>query len=205
MKNLKLLSLAVALVIASGFRSLDGTVTEAERKMAIDYMTETKARLIKDVSGLTTEQLNFKATPTSWSVAECLEHIAFSEGALFGMLQGTLKEAANPARRSEVKMTDEQVKGMISSRERKVKTQEAFEPKNQFGSADGSLKEFIAKRDSNIEFTKTTQEDLRNHYAVMPFATFDSFQVLVFIAGHSARHTAQIEEVMANANFPKKK
>jgi hypothetical protein len=134
-----------------------------------------------------------------------LEHIAFSEGALFGMLQGTLKDAANPARRSEVKMTDEQVKGMISSRERKVKTQEAFEPKNQFGSAEGSLKEFIAKRDANMEFTKTTQEDLRNHYAVMPFATFDSYQVLIFITGHSARHTTQIEELIANANFPKKK
>lgn len=205
MKHLKLLSLAVAIVIAGGFRPVGDTITDIERKMIIDYMKETKERLVKDVKGLTNEQLNFKATPDSWSVAECLEHIAFSEGALFGMLQGTLKEPANPARRSEIKMTDEQVKGMISSRERKVKTQEAFEPKNQFGSAEGSLKEFIAKRDSNIEFTKTTQEDLRNHYAVMPFATFDSFQVLIFITGHSARHTAQIEEVLANANFPKKK
>jgi DinB superfamily len=205
MKHVKLLSLAVALVIASGFRPVDGTISDAERKMVIDYMKETKERLIKDVKGLTAEQLNFKPTATSWSVAECLEHIAFSEGALFGMLQGTLKEAANPARRTEVKMTDEQVKGMISSRERKIKTQEAFEPKNQFGSAEGSLKEFVAKRDGNMEFAKTTQEDLRNHYAVMPFATFDSFQVLIFITGHSARHTAQIEEVMANANFPKKK
>jgi uncharacterized damage-inducible protein DinB len=205
MKHLKLLSLAIAFVIAAGFRPVDGTITDAERKMVIDYMKETKEKLIKDVTGLSDEQLNFKTTPTSWSVAECLEHIAFSEGALFGMLQGTLKEAANPTRRSEVKMTDDQVKDMIASRERKVKTQEAFEPKNQFGSAEGSLKEFIAKRDSNMEFTKTTQEDLRNHYAVMPFATFDSFQVLIFITGHSARHTAQIEEVMANANFPKKK
>lgn len=205
MKHVKLLALAVAIVLASSFRSADGTISDAERKMVVDYMKDTKERLIKDVTGLTQEQLNFKATPTSWSVAECLEHIAFSEGALFGMLQGTLKEAANPSRRSEVKMTDDQVKGMISSRERKVKTQEMFEPKNQFGSAEGSLKEFIAKRDSNMEFTKFTQEDLRNHYAVMPFATFDSFQVLIFITGHSARHTSQIEEVMANANFPKKK
>ncbi len=205
MKYFKLLPLVLAIVLASSFKPLDGGLTDAERKAVIDYMKETKERLIKEVKGLTDEQLNFKTSPESWSVAECLEHIAFSEGALFGMLQGTLKEAANPARRSEVKMTDDQVKGMISSRERKVKTQEAFEPKNQFGSAEGSLKEFIAKRDGNVEFTKTTQEDLRNHYAVMPFATFDSFQVLVFIAGHSARHTAQIEEVMANANFPKKK
>jgi uncharacterized damage-inducible protein DinB len=205
LKLIQLFSLAFAFVMASGFRTVPETISEAERKAAIDYMNETKERLIKDVQGLTEEQLNFKATPTSWSVAECLEHIAFSEGALFGVLQGTLKEAANPSRRSEVKMTDEQVKGMISSRERKVKTQEMFEPKKQFGSAEGSLKEFVAKRNSNMEFAKTTQEDLRNHYAVMPFATFDSYQMLLFITGHSARHTSQIEEVMAHADFPKKK
>ncbi len=204
-KSIQLFSLAFTFVLASGFRTVPETISEAERKAAIDYMNETKERLIKDVQGLTEEQLNFKATPASWSVAECLEHIAFSEGALFGVLQGTLKEAANPSRRSEVKMTDEQVKGMISSRERKVKTQEMFEPKKQFGSGDGSLKEFIARRNSNIEFTKATQEDLRNHYAVMPFATFDSYQMLLFITGHSARHTLQIEEVMIHADFPKKK
>ena len=69
-------------------------------------------------------QLAFKATPDSWSVAEWVEHIAITESGLFGMLQGTLKEAANPARRGEVKMTDDQVKGMISSRDQKVKTRE---------------------------------------------------------------------------------
>ena len=205
MKHLKLVVVAIALVVAAGFRPMAETITDAERKAAYDYMNETKERLVKDLKGLTEEQLNFKATPDSWSVAECLEHIAFSETALFGAMQGTLKESSNPARRSEIKMTDEQVKGMISSRERKVKTQEAFEPKKQFGNAEGSLKAFMAARESNMNYVKTTQDDLRNHYMVMPFATFDSYQMLIFIAGHSARHTAQLEEVMANANFPKKK
>ena len=205
MKHLKLVVVAIALVVAAGFRPMAETITDAERKAAYDYMNETKERLVKDLKGLTEEQLNFKATPDSWSVAECLEHIAFSETALFGAMQGTLKESSNPARRSEIKMTDEQVKGMISSRERKVKTQEAFEPKKQFGNAEGSLKAFMAARESNMNYVKTTQDDLRNHYMVMPFATFDSYQMLIFIAGHSARHTAQLEAVMANANFPKKK
>ncbi|MBL7873575.1 MAG: DinB family protein [Cyclobacteriaceae bacterium] len=205
MKHLKLLSLGIALVLACGFRPLDGNLTDAERKAAIDYLKETKAKLLKDVKGLTAEQFNFKASPESWSVAECLEHIAFSESAIFGAVEGSLKEAANPDKRSEVKFSDDEIKGMISSRAQKVKTQEMFEPKNQFGDAAGSLKAFTAKRDANIEFIKSTKEDLRNHYATFPFGTMDSYQVLIFIAGHSARHTAQIEEVMSNANFPKKK
>jgi len=28
--------------------------------------------------------------------------------------------------------------------------------------------------------------------------------VIIFMAGHTARHTAQIEEVKADANYPKK-
>lgn len=205
MKHLKLLSLAITLVLACGFYPLDGSLTDADRKAAIDYLKETKSTLLKDVKGLTSEQLNFKSSPESWSIAECLEHIAFSETAIFGAVDGSLKEAANPDKRSEVKFTDDELKGMIASRTQKVKTQEAFEPKNQFGDAAGSIKAFTAKRDANIEFIKTTKEDLRNHYATFPFGTMDSYQVLIFIAAHSARHTAQIEEVMANPNFPKKK
>ena len=205
MKHFNLLSLIFAIVIASAFKPLDGGLTDAERKAAMEYMKATKEKLVNALKGLTEEQLNFKASPESWSVAECVEHIAFSETALFGMLEGTLKEAANAARRSEVKMTDDGIKGMITNRTQKIKTPEMFEPKKQFGSMEGSLKAFIVKREANMEYAKTTQDDLRNHYAVMPFGTMDSYQLLLFIAGHTARHTAQIEEVMTNANFPKKK
>ena len=202
MKTVRLLPI-IALVLSS-FTTADTTLTDAERKFAVDYLKETKENLFNTIKDLSVAQLNFKATPESWSVAECVEHIAITESSLFGMMQGTLKEPANPARRGEVKMTDEQVKGMISSRERKVKTQESMVPTNKFGSVDGSLKEFAAKRDATIEYVKTTKDDLRNHYAVMPFATFDSYQTIIFLAGHSARHTDQAKEVIANANFPKK-
>ncbi len=202
MKILRFLPI-IALVLSS-FTTAETTLTDAERKYAIDYLKETKETLLNTIKGLSAAQLSFKATPESWSVAECVEHIAITESSLFGMQQGTLKEASNPAKRSEVKMTDDQVKGMISSREQKVKTREEMVPKNNFGSVEGSVKEFTAKRDATIEYVKTTKDDLRNHYAVMPFATFDSFQVIIFLAAHSARHTAQAKEVIANPNFPKK-
>lgn len=203
MKTLKMFALLTAVMLC-GFSTKDVTLTDAERTYAINYLNETKDNLLKTVKGLSDAQLNFKASPESWSVAECVEHIAISESVIFGMMQGTLKEPANPAKRSEVKMSDEQVKGVISSRERKVKTQEMFEPKNKFASVDGSIKEFSAKRDASIEYVKTTQDDLRNHFAQMPFGIMDSYQVIIFMAGHSARHTAQAKEVMTHANFPKK-
>jgi hypothetical protein len=123
---------------------------------------------------------------------------------IFGMMQGGLKGDADPSKRSEVKMTDEAIVGMISDRTNKVKTQDPFEPKNSFGSYAETVKAFKAKRDENIAYVKNTSDDLRNHYNEFPFGLVDTYQTILFMSGHTKRHTLQIEEVMANANFPKK-
>lgn len=54
-----------------------------------------------------------------------------------------------------------------------------------------------------MRFVYENEADLRNHYMVMPFGTLDAYQGLLFIAGHTERHVLQMEEVKANANFPK--
>ncbi len=201
MKRLILCLMTLALV---SFTAPDTGLTDAERKMAIDQLTKSKDHMVAAVKGLSAAQLNYKASPTSWSIAECAEHIAISESMLFGMVEGALKQPADPSRRAEVKMTDDQVLGMITDRSSKFKTQEPFEPTGKFGSHEGTVKEFVAKRDAHIGYVKSTKDDLRNRYAVMPFATFDSYQAILFLAGHSERHTMQMEEVKADANFPKK-
>jgi len=117
---------------------------------------------------------------------------------------GGLKGDADPAKHSEVKMSDEAIIGLITDRSSKIKTQEPFEPKNSFGTYEETLKAFSIKRDENIAFIKKTEEDMRSHYNEFPFGLVDTYQTILFMSGHTMRHTAQIEEVMANANFPKK-
>lgn len=201
---MKKLFIPLVLLAFTGFKAPVSPLTEQERKAAIAQLTETKEFLEKSIKGLSTEQLNFKSSPESWSVAECVEHIAISESMIFGMAEGGLKTPADASKRADVKMSDEQIFGMISDRSGKVKTSEAFVPTGKFGSYDGSVTEFLAKRDSHINYIKTTQDDLRNHYATLAFGLIDAYQVVVFMAGHTKRHTLQIEEVKANANFPKK-
>jgi hypothetical protein len=191
-------------LLVSGFLVQAQGLTEDERKSALEYLKQTSEDLKKSVTGLSEEQLNFKSTPESWSVAECVEHLAISENRIFGALEMSLKEEADPSKRSEVKMTDDAIKGFITDRSTKVKTNEAFVPSGQFNSFKGSLDEFESKRNNNIDFVKNTSEDLRNHYFTFPFGTVDAYQILVFMCGHTNRHTQQIEEVKAHANFPKK-
>jgi len=69
------------------------------------------------------------------------------------------------------------------------------------------LKEFLAKREPNTQYVNTTADDLRNHFFTFPveaLGTVDSYQLFLFMAGHTKRHTLQIEEVKSNPAFPKK-
>ncbi len=179
------------------------TLTNAERESAINHLTESLADIEKTVHGLSEAQLNFKASDEAWSIAECIEHIAISETALFGIVEGSLQNEPDSSLRGEVKMTDEQIVGFIEDRSTRVKTQQPFEPTNKFESYEGSLKAFSTKRAENIKFVKTSEEDLRNRYFDFPFGKLDSYQVVLFISGHSIRHLKQIKEVMANEGFPK--
>lgn len=76
--------------------------------------------LYKSLKSLGTAQLNFHESDR-WSPQECLYHIAFSEGALRGALDGALNAPADPSSRAELQATDDQIKAMITNRTTKVK------------------------------------------------------------------------------------
>jgi hypothetical protein len=202
MRTKNILYVAVAIVMMSFTNS--STLNNAERKYALNILQETQDNLLKKLNGLTTEQLNFKVDTASWSIAECVEHIAISENDIFTLTQVALKEPADPSKRSEIKIKDEDIVDLIADRSTKRKTTEALEPQGKFVDFEATLKEFKTKRENSINYVKTTSDDLRNHYFDFPFGRLDAYQIILFMAGHSKRHTSQIEEIMKNSKFPKK-
>jgi uncharacterized damage-inducible protein DinB len=205
MKTLKLVVLIPVLLLMN-FTSAP-SLTDAERKLATDYLKNTQKELLKSIKDLSPEQLNFKSSPESWSIAECVEHIALAENNILGMIKGTLKEKADPAKRSEIRLSDEGVFNVIMDRTYKVQTQEPLKPAGKFGSHEKAVKEFVTRRDESINYIKTTSDDLRNHFFAFPpeaLGTVDSYQLYLFMAGHTKRHTLQIEEIKSNPAFPAK-
>ena len=86
------------------------TLSQHDRDFAIDQLQASRKDFLNAVDGLTPEQLNFKAAPDRWSIAECAEHITISEDFIGGMIKGQfLKGPATPEKRAEVKVTDEQI------------------------------------------------------------------------------------------------
>ena len=65
------------------------------------------------------------------------------------------------------------------------------------------MKHFVESRATTEDFLKTTA-GLRDHAVDSPLGMkLDGYEFMLFIAGHSERHTKQINEVKADPNFPK--
>jgi 23S rRNA C2498 (ribose-2'-O)-methylase RlmM len=197
----KVIILPLLLILIS-FVSNDPTITEEERKNAIAYFKETQKALADEIKGLSETQLNWKPADTVWSAAGCVEHIAISEKNLFDWYSGIMKAPADASKRSEVKLTDDMIKTMLTNRSFKAKTREGFYPTGL--SATQGLALFNERREVLIKYMGETKEDLRNHIAQTPIGTIDAYQLLLFLSAHTKRHTLQIAELKAHADFPKK-
>jgi len=195
-----------SLFLAVGFFAfVSEPLTEKERKEADKFLTESEKNALKSVDKLTDAQLTFKSAPDKWSVQDCMMHIAATEKGLWSMLEASLKDSAHPEKRKDIKWTDEDVKKNIEDRSNKVKTSPQLEPQNTgFKTMAEATASFKENRDKLINFVKTTPDDLRNHITTMPFGSLDDYQMVLFIGAHTNRHVAQMKEVMADPNFPKK-
>ena len=113
-----------------------------------------------------------------------------------------MKGPARPAG-DDVKAIDDMVVAKVPDRSHKAQAPEPLKPTNRFGSPQASLKHFTDARAQTETFVKT-HDDLREHAIDSPMGKkLDGFEWVLFVAGHSERHTKQINEVKADPNFPK--
>ncbi len=179
-------------------------LTPAERTRAIQYLEKTRADVFAATEGLSAAQWNFKPATNRWSVAEVTEHIAAAEDFLMDMVQDKVMKAPARGAGEDVQAIDDFVLKAIPDRSVKAQAPEPLQPNNRFGSPKDSLQHFKASRAKTIAFLKQSKE-LRQHAMESPLGKkLDGYQWVLFIAAHSERHTKQINEVKANANFPKK-
>lgn len=201
-KSFVLLLLLVATGLASQVATT--TLTNKERKFAVDHLKQTREALMQSVKGLSQAQLAFKPAPDAWSVQECVAHITLSEEGIWKMATSTLQQPANPEKKAGKQITDEDLLKMITSREQKAKADEALQPAAaSWQTAESALQHFKAQRQKTIKHIKSSTEDFRSHIAELPFGALDAYQLVLLLSAHTARHTEQIKEIKAHPAFPK--
>jgi uncharacterized damage-inducible protein DinB len=181
------------------------TLTPEERESALKSFQATRDNFLKSIAGLSQKQWTFKPGPDRWSVAEVAEHIAVSESSLFALVQKQIMASpATPEKREQVKGKDEIVLERVPDRSHKAQAPEFLRPTGRWATEADLTNAFEESRKATMDYIRTTNDDLRDHFFDHPLlGTMDGYQWLLLISAHSARHTAQIEEVKSDPNFPK--
>ena len=195
--------LAFCILAAVPVLAGEGTLTDSERSFLVEQLQLSKKAFLASIDGVTDAQWKFKASPTSWSIAECAEHIVLSEDFLFGAAQGILKSPAVPRPETSNSEQDHKLVMMVGDRSHKATAPEQITPSGKFPTPADAARAFTEKRDRDIAYAKTTTDDLRVHSMKGPMGIMDSYQFLLLMASHTGRHTDQIKEVQANADYPK--
>jgi len=202
--------LFAALFIVSSFVFASGQTapakvvfTEQDRESVLKYLDETKAEYIKQLTGISDAQLNFRAAEGRWTIAEIAEHITVVEQALFAMF--TAPTASKKFASDDLpRIADTTIKLAITNRGTKFTAPEAVRPNGRWKTVADLLANFEKTRATTIDFIKNNKTDLRGTFVQSPMGMIDTAQGIVFISGHADRHLAQLREVKADAKYPTK-
>ena len=181
------------------------TLSDAERASAVKDLEASRQAFLASLQGLSEAQFRFKPAPDRWSVAEVAEHIAVSEDLLFGMVtQKIMSTPTPPELLAQVQHDDERLRQQVIDRSTPRKAPEMLNPTGRFPTPDAVRAAFGQSRDRTVAYVQSTKDDLRGHAGPHPLLkALDAYQWLLLLSAHSARHTAQIEEVKADPKFPR--
>ena len=178
-------------------------ITPDERKRLTQYLVETRERLLGSARELTPQQLDYKPAPDRWSVAENLEHLVIAEGRVLPRIEEALQGSPDPGKRSAWEGRDNELAQAIENRTPRVQAPEPVQPKGQWRHQE-LFRQLEAARQRTLEFAATTNAGLRSNFYLHPFfGELDCYQWLLIMGSHFERHRRQIEEVIADANFPR--
>jgi hypothetical protein len=175
-----------------------------ERNRLTQYLAETCERLLRTTRGLSPEQLAHKPAPELWSAAEILEHLTVAESRLLPRIEEALRGSPDPARASAWEGREDALLQFISSRSPRVQAPDPIQPTGRWGHEE-LFRQLEAVRGRTSEFAATTNAPLRGFFQAHPvLGELDCYQWLLIAGAHFERHRAQIEEVLADANFPRR-
>lgn len=177
-------------------------LTEKERQKALDLLVRSRKALLDAVEGVTEQQARWRPSPERWSILEYVEHLAISDDALVELVERALQSPARPESDEERRAREQKIRETPMPRGVN-RAPEALRPSARFASLADALSAFVAARERTLEYTRTTKEDLRSHFAPHNvLGPLDGYQWLVGNARHAESHAGHICEIRSLPEFP---
>ncbi len=188
----KTMVMASSIIFSLVVHGQEGTINDTERDFLRNYLNVSLEMTKQALQDVDKELWAYKPSGGGWSIGECMEHIMLAENALFKQVQGSLQKPANNdkflARKDGFVITK------TTDRGKKVTT--PLKPQTVSMSKKQYIKTLENSRETIISFIQDPAVELRNHFGKSPFGEVDTYQLILIIAGHGMRHTAQIQEVI---------
>jgi hypothetical protein len=173
------------------------------------YLQQTQTGVAGATQGLSPAQWKFKPAPDRWSIAEIIEHMVLAQEFMLGPVQEQLAKAP-PAADRDTKAVDATIINLLPDRTAKFHAPDFLEPAGRWTPAVAMdrLRRNLGQLSASLD-----SPDLRQHAVdALPlkaiskgeYDKMDGYQWILAAAAHTERHTKQILEVRADANFPAK-
>jgi hypothetical protein len=184
-------------------------LTSSEIDQATRHLEQTRSGVIGALTGLSEAQWRFKPASGAWSVAENMEHIIFVQELLLGMIRDQIPTAPlSPAHRN-LELVDGIIVNQFPNRLTKFPAPEVLNPKGDCALHDA--RDRLAANTRKLAACLESVPDLRWHVLESPplkavskgeHVLMDGYQWILAASAHTERHTKQILEVRADAEFP---
>lgn len=172
---------------------------------------QAKEKVSKEFSNLTREQLNWKPSAESWSIAECLEHLIIADSCYFedlqaignGTYQMTFWKKYSPLSGLLGKALKDQMKEQVT---KKMSTHQKLKPASSVYELD-LLDTYLDNLNDFIDLVaKCHHADLDKSIINSPTITWITYSLrdaLEFLFEHEHRHIHQAIRVKENEGFPR--
>jgi hypothetical protein len=181
----------------------------SELAHAREYLQQTRDGVAAATEGLSEAQWRFKPAPECWSIAEILEHMVLTQELIMGPVFAQLATAPPAPADHDARQIDTLIVGVFPERTAKFKGPEILAPTGRWTPSEATAR-LTANCVRLSEYLESTP-GLRQHAVESrplkaiskgEFQVMDGYQWVLAIAAHTERHTRQILEVKADAQFP---
>jgi uncharacterized damage-inducible protein DinB len=173
---------------------------------------EAKEKVIHEFSNVSLEQLNWKHSPVSWSIAQCLEHLIIADSAYFpdlkNITEGNFKmdlwEKFSPFTRLCGRLMKDSLQEQVKRKMIAPKKIQPQKPDKSLSIIDDYCKNLetfltLISNCKNVDIDKTIITS-----PTIKIVTYNLRDAFTFLVQHEHRHINQAIRVKGNDGFPAK-
>ena len=170
---------------------------ENEREQLAARLRKSRDTYLRCLEAIPENAAFARLSENTWSIFEIAEHVAVAEHGMFRAVELGTEKTAPPDYAA-----DEGIIRRGLNREVKLQAPERSMPKGRWKSLAEAIDAFAKSRARSLEFVEHGDKDPRRIESVHPlFGSIDGHQILLIMATHAERHTAQIEDIKRTQAF----